>query len=95
MVGRAAIGNPWFFAQWKAWSKDKNQIIRPKESQGWLWLKNYSKRIQNEGATARHALGKVKQSLKAMTDEGVISMKYRKKCLRSPSLKELFAIPNG
>lgn len=94
MVGRAAIGNPWFFAQWKAWHEGEAQVPMPNESQGWAWLKNYSRRIQDGGATARHSLGKVKQSLKAMVDEGIIPMKYRKDCLRSQSLEDLFAVPN-
>lgn len=92
MVGRAAIGNPWFFAQWKKWQLDGQTPTTPTEEMCWDWLKSYAATIQDGGAIPRHALGKVKQSLKAMIEEGLMSRQHRFAGLRSQSLDDFFAL---
>ena len=88
MVGRAVIGNPWFFEQWDRAQNGLSPITRS-TADALPWLKTYVERIL-AGATPQHTLGKAKQCLKAMTDAQFFPQEIRTSALRSPSLEEFF-----
>ncbi len=100
MVGRATIGNPWLFADWRdflaAGSTPEDASTPPPAPRDIAaWLLEYQHRMQTGGATECQALGRLKQVLKAMIAGGLLPEGGRRQALRSRSAAEFHAIALG
>lgn len=87
MVGRAAIGNPWVFRQWRA---QRLGIESPKTPDPLNWLAEYESRMLAGGAKPRQALGRLKQAVKAMGAAGTLQVPDRVRSLRSQDSASLY-----
>lgn len=99
MVGRAAIGNPWLFADWLATKSTSGPAADATHAPGAAahpptrrdvtgWLHDYQQRMQHGGATERQALGRLKQALKAMITSGLLAGDRRQQALRCQNAAE-------
>ncbi|MAW59245.1 MAG: tRNA dihydrouridine synthase DusB [Planctomycetes bacterium] len=89
MVGRAAIGNPWIFAAWRARRLGE---AAPPPPDAIAWLREYETRMLAGGAQPRQALGRLKQAAKAMGNAGTLRFSDRTQLLRSQDAAAYFAI---
>jgi len=101
MVARGALQNPWVFSDWSALTRG---VSPPKRgaSDAIAWLARYRVRMETGGARPGQALGRLKQSAKALADAGFLDAEKVSPALR---LKEgdafladlggLAALPDG
>lgn len=88
MIGRAAIGNPWIFRQWRARRLGE---APPAAADALAWLREYEARMLAGGAQPRQALGRLKQAVKAMQLAGTLEVPDRQTTLRSQDAAALYA----
>jgi len=88
MVGRAAIGDPWIFARWRA---QRMGLPQPEHPAPIEWLREYESRMSVGGTLPRHALGKLKQALKAFRHSGLMPVDDATSALRSQSCEDFYA----
>ena len=88
MIGRAAIGNPWIFRQWRARRLGE---APPAAADALAWLREYESRMLAGGAQPRQALGRLKQAVKAMQLAGTLEVPDRQTTLRSQDAAALYA----
>jgi len=90
MVGRGAMRDPMLFRRWygsvlgeplAAWSAAEIQS----------WLESYHARMTEGGTLPRHALGRLKQAIKAFGEGGLLSSDPIQKALRRKTFGELMA----
>ncbi len=101
MVARGALQNPWIFSDWSALIKGDPPPERG-APEAVAWLARYRVHMEAGGARPGQALGRLKQSAKAMVDAGLLARELVDPALR---LKEgdVFlaalggpaALPNG
>ena len=65
MIGRGAIADPWLPARWLARRRGEPEP-QPDRAEVLTWLQEYAARMRAGGATPHQALGRLKQSAKAM-----------------------------
>lgn len=92
MIGRAAIGNPWIFAEWMH-CHDASVADQPlPERDVYGWLQEYQTSMITGGATESQALGKLKQALKAMIRGGLIGAGPQQAALRCQTTADFHQI---
>lgn len=70
MVGRGALGDPWIFRAWADGAAAEASGVAAVLA----WLRIYSDRMEVDGATPRQAVGRLKQSLKALDAAGSLPL---------------------
>ncbi len=71
MVGRGALGRPWIFEDW-ARLRAGRPPRPPEPERAVRWLRRYTERMLEGGARPLQALGRAKQSLRAMDEAGTL-----------------------
>lgn len=93
MIGRGVIRDPWLPARWLA-RRTGSAEPQPNRAQVLAWMRDYSGRMRSGGATERNALGRLKQSAKAMRDSYLQEAEVAV-ALRSQSEEDFFALLTG
>lgn len=91
MVGRGALADPWIFRALAA--RRRGEAWRaPGTGERLAWIRAYALRMEEGGATARQALGRAKQALRAAARAGFLPSELLAASLRSDSLEEALAV---
>ncbi len=81
MVARGALQNPWVFSDWSALIRGESPPERG-APEAVDWLARYRTRMEAGGATPRQALGRLKQSAKALAEAGFLDAEKVSPALR-------------
>ncbi len=91
MIGRGALADPWIFRALLA--RARNEDLMPPSAEARIeWIRAYARRMEDGGATARQALGRAKQTLKAAARGGFLPPDAVAASLRCHALDEALAL---
>lgn len=91
MVGRGALADPWIFRALLARARGENWTAPSAEARV-AWIRAYAQRMEEGGSTARQALGRAKQTLKAAARGGFLPPDAVAASLRCHALDEALAL---
>ncbi len=90
MIGRGAMRDPLLFRRWSAQQQGQ-------KFEGWTrqelaeWLTEYHQRMLDGGTLPRHALGRVKQAVKALVEGGWLAKDQLRIALQQSNVEQLFS----
>ncbi|MHC4379613.1 MAG: tRNA dihydrouridine synthase [Planctomycetota bacterium] len=90
MIGRGAMRDPMLFRRWLVSTRD--ETLPPwKLAEIRIWLESYHARMTAGGTLPRHALGRLKQAIKAFGEGGLLPLAPIHDALRCTAFGELMA----
>jgi len=91
MIGRGALADPWIFRALLARARGESWTP-PSAEERVAWIRGYARSMENGGATARQALGRAKQTLKAAARGGFLPAEAVAASLRCHALEEALSL---